>query len=177
MKNKLIRTISFLTVAIIMVALVACGQTDTDDSGDNNNSGKEYDVEITLYYVNNEYVLTGNESLDKLIPIKKIVNIKEESVEEAVVSELQVEPEDENLSTMLNKLKVLSVNVEDSIAYVDFSEENLSGGSLEESFILQQLVYSLTELDGINAVQVLVNGNKVESLMGHISIEEPLTRE
>lgn len=133
--------------------------------------------EITLYYANNEYILTGDESLDKIIPVKKKVMVGDKPIEEIVVRELQNEPSDENLTSSFSDIEILSVDTVDKIAYVNISSKNLSGGSLTETLTLQQLVYSLTELDEVEAVQVLVDGSKQESLMGHITILEPLRRE
>lgn len=132
--------------------------------------------EITIYYSNQEYIMTGDESLDIVIPVKKSVMVGEKPIEEIVVEELQKEPEDENLSTSLANLDIISVDTVENIAYVNISSEGLSGGSLTETLVLQQLVYSLTELDEVEAVQILVDGSKEVSLMGHITIEEPLTR-
>ena len=132
--------------------------------------------EITIYYSNQEYIMTGDESLDIVIPVKKSVMVGEKPIEEIVVEELQKEPEDENLSTSLADLDIISVDTVENIAYVNISSEGLSGGSLTETLVIQQLLYSLTELDGVDSVQILVDGSKEVSLMGHITIEEPLTR-
>ena len=135
------------------------------------------EVEIVLYYSNQEYILTGDESLDRVIPVKKRVMVGGRPIEEILVLELQNQPEDDNLSTSLANLEILTVERAENTAYVNISSDNLSGGSLTETLVLQQLVFSLTELDGVDYVQILVDGSKVESLMGHFSTFEPLTRD
>lgn len=47
---------------------------------------------------------------------------------------------------------------------------------MQEYFTIEQIVASLFELDGIKSVQFLVNGEKVESLMGHIGVLEPFKK-
>ncbi|MGI6751524.1 MAG: GerMN domain-containing protein [Anaerovoracaceae bacterium] len=164
-----------LLLLVMMIPLVACG--NGKENGESPNSGYEDNVEITLYYVNNEYIMSGSESLETILPVKKMVAIGDDSIEELVVSELQSDPDEEGLSTALSDIEILGVETIDSLVYVNISSENLSGSSLTESLLLQQLIYSLTEIPGIEAVQVLVDGEVTESLMGHILIEEPLTRE
>ncbi len=193
----------FITLLAVIIGLNACrvnttdiplpskkeSEISTEDSviiEDETKSGKTNDVidpepgstekKITLYFSNNEYIMTGDESLDIIIPVKKKVLVGENPIEEIVVIELQNEPEDDKLTTSLANIEILSVDTVEKIAYVNISSKDLSGGSLSETLILQQLVYSLTELEEVEAVQILVDGSKRESLMGHISIQEPLTR-
>ncbi len=152
-------------------------EVESDDAHDITDPEPESkEEEITLYYANNEYIMTGDESLDKIIAVKKNVMVGEKSIEEIIVAELQNQPEDENLTTILSDLDIISVDTVEKIAYVNISSEGLSGGSLTEMLVLQQLLYSLTELDEVEAVQILVDGSKEVSLMGHITIEEPFTR-
>ena len=51
------------------------------------------------------------------------------------------QPEDDNLSTSSN-LEILTVERAENTAYVNISSDNLSGGSLTETLVLQQLVFS-----------------------------------
>ncbi|ARE85943.1 GerMN domain-containing protein [Clostridium formicaceticum] len=132
---------------------------------------------VTLYFVNDEYVATGDERLEKVLPVEKEVTVGEKSVEAMILAELQQVPEDDALSTTLEGIKVLSVDTAEGVAYVNIAGERLSGGSLQETLVIHQIVYSLTGLEEIEAVQFLVDGSKRETLMGHILIEEPLKRE
>ena len=65
-------------------------------------------------------------------------------------------------------------------AFVDLSEEvtlGHSGGSLEELFTVYAIVNALTtNLPAINAVQILVNGREVDTLVGHVDLQHPLER-
>ena len=64
--------------------------------------------------------------------------------------------------------------------FVDLSEEvtlGHSGGSLEELFTVYAIVNALTtNLPAINAVQILVNGREVDTLVGHVDLQNPLER-
>ena len=65
-------------------------------------------------------------------------------------------------------------------AIVDLSEEVVfghSGGSLEELFTVYAIVNALTtNLPAINAVQILINGREVDTLVGHVDLQRPLER-
>jgi len=171
-----------LLVFMMLFSLAACG-TKTDEEPPNGDDvivdpdpQETREVEAVLYYISNEYVMTGNGELRA--PVTRTINVGKESLEEALIAELQKEPEDEEITTMLQNIKVSSVETSDNIAYVNLSTDGLnSGGSLQESAILTQIVWTLTELPNVDSVQILVDGSKKESLMGHISIEEPLGRE
>ncbi len=129
--------------------------------------------EVILYFANNEYINTGDESLEKLIPEKRIVEYGDISLEEVIVKELMKGPKKDNLSTVIpTSIKLLGVEVSNGTAFVNFSQEGLFGGSMEEYFTVNQIVGSLLELNNIDRVQFLIDGEKAESLMGHFDISE-----
>ncbi len=75
---------------------------------------------------------------------------------------------------------VRSVHVKGSTASVDLGNGIASdqSGSLTESGEFIALVWTLTALPGIDAVQVLVDGARVPTLPGgHLELDEPLTRQ
>lgn len=77
------------------------------------------------------------------------------------------------------KTKLRSVNVENGVAYVDFSGElvkNFNGGSTGEIMLVGSIVNTLTEFPEVKAVQILINGAKVETIAGHMDLSEPLRR-
>ena len=56
--------------------------------------------------------------------------------------------------------------------------KHYAGGSGDEAGLFKSLTYTLTELPGVSAVQVSLNG-QVEAALpgGHLELDEPLTRE
>ena len=130
--------------------------------------------EVNLYFANMEYIETGNEDLKHLIPEKRLVKYGDISLAEVVVRELIKGSQNPKLgSSIPTTVKLLEVEVADDTAYVNFAREGLHGGSLQETFTINQIVTSLLELDNINKVQFLVDGKRAESLMGHITVLEP----
>lgn len=138
-------------------------------------SPKTDSKEVILYFVNKEYVETGDEELDKLVAEKRIVEYGDISLEESIVRELMAGPEnaDELYTGIPSTAKLIGVEVADGTAFINFAKEGLYGGSLQETFTINQIVSSLLELDNIKRVQFLIDGKKSDSLMGHYSIEEP----
>lgn len=183
---KLRKIMLFLLAVVMIFTLAACTTKTPTPVDDENNTGNDNTVvdpapegqttTVKLYFANQEYIMTGDDSLDSIIEVEREVKIGEKPIEEVILEELKKAPADEGLRTLLEKIKILSVETAENTAYVNISSENLSGGSLEESMILSQIVYSLTELEDVDQVQILVEGSNTETLMGHIYIEEPLKR-
>jgi spore germination protein GerM len=75
--------------------------------------------------------------------------------------------------------RVTSVSVDGSTATVDLSNDvtQQSGGSFGENGEFKALVYTMTAVPGIDAVQILVGGNRLQTLPGgHLELDEPLHR-
>lgn len=75
--------------------------------------------------------------------------------------------------------RVLGVSVDGSTATVDLSKdvESQAGGSFGENGEFKALIYTVTGVAGIDAVQVTVEGNRLETLPGgHLELDQPLHR-
>ncbi len=141
-------------------------------------AAEERTVVVRLYFANQEYVESGREDLPMFKAVDREVKYKGDDLIDVVLQELRKPPAKEGLSTALHEqLTIRQAWVEGDLAYVDFSSENLHGGSLQETLLVHQIVRTVTGLPGIKQVQFLVNGEKAESLMGHIATNEPLSLE
>jgi spore germination protein GerM len=75
--------------------------------------------------------------------------------------------------------RVNGLKVEGSTATVDLSKEveRQAGGTFGENGEFKGLVYTMTGISGINAVQVTVDGARLETLPGgHLELDQPLHR-
>lgn len=197
--------ITLLLVTFLAISITGCTKKDNtrneninidianeDDTGVENEANEENEVvdptpntekvEVTLYFPNKKYIETGDESYEKLIAEKRTIEYGNIPLEEAIVKELIKGPESDELSTSIpTTVTLLGVETADGTCYVNFSQEGLYGGSLQEDFTISQIVNSLLELESVDRVQFLIDGEKAESLMGHFSIidpfEEPLYME
>lgn len=197
------RFFSVFLIIILIFSLVACGTAEDQEDPGTNNSAEDIDPgnngdedvnededeetsddpdldspdqgqEVSLYFVNSQYIESGDEDLDKLIPEERTIEYDDISLEEAIVRNLMEGPKDENLDTLIpEEAELLEVNVSDGTAFVNFSKKGMNGGSMQETFTIDQIVTSLLELDSVDKVQFLLDGEKEESLMGHIEIMHP----
>lgn len=134
--------------------------------------------EAILYFVNKEYIETGNEDLEKYIPLNMSIEVEDGAIAEAIVNALIAGPSDKyDVDNGIPEgLKLIDLNLkEDGLLYINFSSENLHGGSLQEELLIGQMVNSLLELDTIKSIQFMVNGEITESLMGHYDTSQPFT--
>ncbi|MDD4570073.1 MAG: GerMN domain-containing protein [Tepidanaerobacteraceae bacterium] len=127
---------------------------------------------ITLYF--------PDEQAMHIVPEQRNVD-KDESLEVTVVKELMKGPETPGLTgpTIPKEAKLLSVEIKNEIAYVNFSRELIEkhvGGSTGEIMTIVPIVNSLTELPEIEKVQFLVEGKKEKTLAGHVIFDEPFER-
>lgn len=78
------------------------------------------------------------------------------------------------------QLRELYIVPEEKCAYLDFNQAfqaNHPGGSAGELLTIYSLVNTLVDnLEGIERVQILVEGETIETLAGHIDITKPLPR-
>ncbi len=69
---------------------------------------------------------------------------------------------------------------EDGTAFVDLSKEavaNHRGGSLDELFAVYAIVNAITvNLPAVTGVQILIDGQEVDTLAGHVDLRHPLSR-
>ena len=100
-----------------------------------------------------------------LIPtVRKVV--ASENLPIYILYQLLEGPQEEGLvATMPKSTRLLEFRLENGIATVDFSDEFVSNRprtALSERMTLYSIVNSLTELDDINGVRILVEGEKLD---------------
>jgi len=129
-------------------------------------------VEANLYFSDSQAMY--------LVPEKRKISQAPSLARQAVV-ELIKGPESSDLyPTIPEGTQVNEVYIVDDIVYIDLSEEifkNHPGGSSGELMTVYSIVNTLTEIPMIKGVQILVEGNEMKSLVGHIDISMPLLRD
>ncbi|MBC2726094.1 MAG: N-acetylmuramoyl-L-alanine amidase [Desulfosporosinus sp.] len=127
----------------------------------------------------------SNDNLEKLVPedrqIDQSIWPKLDLAQKAslVMSELIQGPQSSNLiPTIAPKTKLLSITTENGLATIDFSRDirdDFPGGALVESMTIRSIIWSLTQIPGINGVRILVNGEFGDSIGGHILLDRTFT--
>ncbi len=119
---------------------------------------------------------------DKRLVIEKRVVVSEELSEEKVIMEELIKgPRNKALKASVPpETRLLSVNTTDGICYINLSNEFLNtyrwSPQMNEAITIWSIVNSLTELNDIQGVQILVEGNKVDVIEKYYSLKQPYFR-
>ncbi len=129
-------------------------------------------VEVNLYFSDSQAMY--------LVPEKRKISQTPSLARQAVIELIKGPESSELYPTIPGGTQVNEVYIVDDIVYIDLSEEifkNHPGGSSGELMTVYSIVNTLTEIPPIEGVQILVEGNEAESLVGHIDISMPLLRD
>ena len=156
--------------------------TKEENTADENNSdakdekdAEEKSYDVTLTYPSTAYIVDGDED-NKKVTEQVTVTATKDDVVTKVLDQLSQAPETEDAEPVgLDKFDYSKSKLDGTTAVVDLSGD-VTGGSLDEDVLARSIVNSLLSVDGIKAVEFTVNGEKAESLMGHVDISEPFTK-
>ncbi len=112
-----------------------------------------------------------------LVPEEVTLTKDNRSLAELMVAQLIAGPTVAEHNVVLPpETRLLSLEVVDGIAYVNFSEEVRTkhwGGSTGETMTIYSVVNTLTQLPEVDKVQFLIEGEKEEVIWGHGYTLEP----
>ena len=104
--------------------------------------------------------------------------IKDKNLYESSIKELIAGPKNEELSaTLPSDIQLLGIEVSDGLAEVDFNQDLIrfhSGGSTGERMTVYSIVNTLAQFEEIQRVQILIEGEIKETLVGHLDISQPI---
>ena len=137
--------------------------------------GEEKNYDVTLTYPSTAYIVDGDED-NKKVTEQVTVTASKDNVVTKVLDQLSQAPKTEGAESVgLDKFDYSKSKLDGTTAVVDLSGD-VTGGSLDEDVLARSIVNSLLSVKGIKAVEFTVNGEKAESLMGHVDISEPFTK-
>lgn len=166
-----------LAVLAILVLVAAGCFTEPQQSSDPEQQSPDISSQptvtektVTLYF--------SDEQAMYLKPETRVVTSSQKPLEQVIVEELIKGPRDSKLQiTVPKEARLISVQVVDKTAQLNFSREFQSkhwGGSTGEMMTLYSITNSLCKLDGIEKVQFLLEGEQVESILGHSDTTMPI---
>ena len=138
--------------------------TFLDNMGSEENATKI--VKLNLYY--------ANKNGDKLKTQSSVLEYNANvAVEKVVVEQLIAGPSEEGFfATIPKDTKVLSITTKDGVCYVNLDTAFTGQGyDVLGAVTIYSIVNSLTEISGINSVQILVNGETSITYKDNISLE------
>ncbi len=152
--------------------VVSSSSGSSSSSSSSSQSGSKAQlVNIKVYY--------PDENATGLVAVEKSIKDTDNKYQ-AAVEALMAGTDKKGLANVFpKKAKLLQVTVSGKVAKVDFSRElqkNFVGGSTGEEMLVGSVVNTLTEFPEIQKVQILVDGQEVETLSGHMDLSQPLPR-
>ena len=152
--------------------VVSSSSSSSSSTSSSSQSGsKDQLVNIKVYY--------PDENATGLVAVEKSIKDTDNKYQ-AAVEALMAGTEKKGLANVFpKKAKLLQVTVSGKVAKVNFSRElqkNFVGGSTGEEMLVGSVVNTLTEFAEIQKVQILVDGQEVETLSGHMDLSQPLPR-
>lgn len=144
-----------------------------DEFPENGQPGEENLRETVFYYLFD---------LDYLVPV--LMNIPwTEGIARAAVNKIIKSPEIDSLTEAVGLqaplpqgTEIKGLSIRDGLARIDFSEEFLSVQEGKERAALDAVVYTLTEFNTIDEVEIMIEGKKLEEFPKGIFLEQPLDR-
>lgn len=186
MNKKKIFTI-ILVVLILSIILGMCVFYFINKSSKSPNEIAEYTPQqemsdeemrktiVSIYFKNIE--------TNTLVPESVCIDVKElsENPYMKLLSLLAAGPTNDKLECPLPEgTKINKVYLKENTAYVDFSKEfinNAPSGVEEEGLIIYSIINTLTELNEVESVKILINGEENLSFNdGCINFKDPFTR-
>ncbi|EGW41144.1 GerMN domain-containing protein [Desulfosporosinus sp. OT] len=146
------------------------GTTPTPPQQNNSSETTPHSVKLTLYFPNSD--------ASGLISTTRTVKVADEEVIKAMFTELANPPS--GLQKPLPEgTTLLSASVKDNVATIDLSSEfrkNFGGGSAGEEMTIYSIVNTLTTLPNVHSVQFLLDGKKLDGILGNLDTSVPLQR-
>jgi spore germination protein GerM len=132
-------------------------------------------INVRLFYVSDDGT--------RLMTVERDVVYAEQTVDQArEIIAAQIAPVTEPLVSAIppgTTLRAVFVTNRGE-AFVDLSAEVASehpGGSMNELLTIYTIVHAVTfNLPAVSAVQLLVNGKEVDTLVGHVDLRQPLAK-
>ena len=165
-----------LMVAVVWVSGCNSDTQPQQRPEDQAESKSEEEMTFTLYYADQEIMDLITEERTVTVPADK-------HPVQAALEELGRSPANPDAIVMFPaETEVKNVTVTDDLITIDFNsnlQNNFYGGSSSEALLLNGIVNTVTDIEGYadHKIQILIEGEKVETIGGHIAVDEPLERQ
>lgn len=102
------------------------------------------------------------------LPVSTVIEGEEPDIPTEIISFLSSDDGGESFfSEIPQGVELLDSSIENGVLTLDFSSEFLNDtGSVNGDGILKQLMYSMKQVEGVNKLKILVNGEEIETAEG-----------
>ncbi len=133
---------------------------------------EEDEFEVVIYFSDSQAM--------NLISEKRII-ANDNNLYIKTIKELIKGPKKDELNkTLPEETEILEINIENGVCYANFNQTLQTGhwgGSTGERMTVYSIVNSLTQFEDIEKVQILIAGEEIETLAGHMDLAYPLERD
>lgn len=162
LKKSALRRIMVSSIALIIVCVLYFFPTEENYSPKVENI--EYvSIDATPIYLLNpeEYVVRTNIATKSDDPI----SLAKELIDALTIGSTKKEYLSNHFSQIIpQNTKILDISLEQNLLKIDFSSEFLNIEKEMEEKLIESLIYTLTDIDGINEIMIFVDGTKLEEL-------------
>jgi hypothetical protein len=125
---------------------------------------------IEVYYTDSQ--------LMNLVPAKATISFTNDTEKYTEAFKALQTSESTELVPLWGKIELKSLKFEDGQVLMDIHKpEDAQLGAGGEAYAISALSKTFFQFEEVKSIEVLVDGEKVESLMGHVDLEHPMTRD
>ena len=175
LKKSALRRIMVSTLALIIVTVLYFFPTDEYSSPIVQNVEYVSVDDAPIYLVNpDHYVVRTNIAINE----KDTISLVKEMIDALTIGSEKQDYIPEHFSSVIpENTKLLDVSLEDGLLKIDFSKEFLNTTKDMEEMTIEAIVYTLTEIDGVDRIMIFVEGSKLEVLpQSNIKLPNTLDR-
>ncbi|MFM1653854.1 GerMN domain-containing protein [Brevibacillus sp. B_LB10_24] len=178
------RLSSFFFLFALALLLTACGsgkqavppsETNQVEQEPSNPNSPVQEIQgastkLTVYY--------SDSDLTKLVTEERVVNYSDDTEKYEAAIALLGESDEEGHFPLWKNFAYHSLSFKDGVLTIDAKGDNQYNlGSGGEAFAIDALKQTLFQFSEVEKIRILVDGKPAESLMGHVSIDDPITRD
>ena len=162
LKKSALRRIMVSTIALIIVCILYFFPTEEKFTPKIENI--EYvSIDATPIYLLNpeEYVVRTNIATKSEDPL----NLAKELIDALMIGSAKKEYLSNHFQQIIPKnTKILDISLENGLLKIDFSKEFLNIEKDKEEKLIESLIYTLTDINGIKEIMIFIEGTKLEEL-------------
>lgn len=162
LKKSALRRIMVSTLALIIVTVLYFFPTDEYSNPIAQNVEYVSVDDAPIYLVNpDHYVVRTNIAINE----KDTISLVKEMIDALTTGSEKQDYIPEHFSSVIpENTKLLDASLEDGLLKIDFSKEFLNTTKDMEEMMIEAIVYTLTEIDGVDRIMIFVEGTKLEVL-------------
>ncbi len=175
LKKSALRRIMVSTLALIIVTVLYFFPTDEYSNPIAQNVEYVSVDDAPIYLVNpDHYVVRTNIAINE----KDTISLVKEMIDALTIGSEKQDYIPEHFSSVIpENTKLLDASLEDGLLKIDFSKEFLNTTKDMEEMMIEAIVYTLTEIDGVDRIMIFVEGTKLEVLpQSNIKLPNTLDR-